>query len=70
MQQSMCGQTNTIIDRNFRERNLIKGKTNNALRKKVNKKIKWEKIKEMERKDHLRIIKVIFIHDATYIAFP
>lgn len=24
----------------------------------------------MERKDHLRIIKVIFIHDATFIAFP
>lgn len=34
-------------------------------------KIKWgTKIKEMERKDHLRIIKVIFIHDATFIAFP
>lgn len=28
------------------------------------------KEKGMERKDHLRIIKVIFIHDATFIAFP
>lgn len=58
----MCGQTMTN-DRNFR-RNLRE--RDNVLRgEKSNK-----KIKEMERKDHLRIIKVIFIHDATFIAFP
>lgn len=64
----MCGQMYTT-DRNFRERSLRGGKKPSQGKKWI--KIKWQKkIKEMERKDHLRIIKVIFIHDATFIAFP